>query len=123
MRDLLQSPVNQYRDVSERVERIYRSTGNHACGVFGIPSPIDFKTLHVIASSGEGWEHVSVSRPERTPTWRELEYVKRLFWNDDECAMQLHVPPSDHVDKHPHCLHMWRPLYAPIPRPPAWMVG
>ena len=27
------------------------------------------------------------------------------------------------LDCHPHCLHLWRPLDAEIPRPPGWMVG
>ena len=38
-------------------------------------------------------------------------------------AMQLHVPPRDHVNIHPNCLHLWRPQFAMIPRPEAWMVA
>lgn len=79
--------------------------------------------LRVIASRGLGWDHVSVSLSNRTPTWDEMEFVKRLFFERDEVAMQLHVPPREHVNNHPYCLHLWRPQAGEIPRPPADMVG
>ena len=81
------------------------------------------ETLRIIASSGDGWDHISVSLARRCPTWAELELVKRTFFHDDETAMQLHVPPADHINNHEFCLHLWRPLDQPIPRPPGAMVG
>lgn len=79
--------------------------------------------LLIIASVGMGWDHVSVSLPSRCPTWEEMERVKRLFFRDDETAMQLHVPPSDHKNHHPYCLHLWRPHNVEIPRPPSIMAA
>ena len=79
--------------------------------------------LRVVASWWFGWDHVSVSTKKRIPNWDEMEFVKRTFFRDDETAMQLHVPPSDHINCHPYCLHLWRPHGCDIPRPPAWMVG
>lgn len=78
--------------------------------------------LQVVASWGEGWEHVSVSRRDRCPSWEEMEHVARLFW-PNETAMQLHVPASDHINVHPFCLHWWRPIGVEIPMPPGWMVA
>ena len=78
--------------------------------------------MRVVASWGEGWEHVSVSHRERCPTWEEMEAIARHFW-PDQTAMQLHVPASDHINAHPYCLHWWRPIGGEIPRPPGWMVG
>lgn len=92
-------------------------------GSWSMRSPADDRELHIIASWGMGWDHVSVSRRARTPSWREMEHVKRLFFRDDETAMQLHVPPSDHISIHPNCLHLWRPQDVEIPRPPGMMVG
>jgi hypothetical protein len=50
------------------------------------------------ASLTTGWEHVSVRvvvDPElgvsRVPTWDEMDRVKRMFWPDEETAMQFHV--------------------------------
>lgn len=106
--------------------------GDETCGAFIVPmqrtgrlwSP---KTeLRVIASGnegGEGWDHVSVSLPDRCPTWEEMEFIKRLFFRDDEVAMQLHVPPKDHISVHDYCLHLWRPQNEKIPLPPSIMVG
>lgn len=103
----------------------YGVEGGDTEGMFFVPGPpgANQRTLRIIASSGEGWDHVSVSLPDRTPHWAEMEHVKRLFFQDDECAMQLHVPPSDHISHHPYCLHIWRPLEAAIPRPPSVFVA
>lgn len=97
--------------------------GDETCGMFAVPSPIDQAQIVVVASSGEGWDHVSVSRRNRCPNWAEMEHIKRLFFKDDETAMQLHVPPTDHISVHPYCLHLWRPQNVDIPRPPAEMVA
>jgi hypothetical protein len=97
--------------------------GDETCGMFVLPSPIDGQALRVIASSSDDWEHVSVSRQSRTPNWPEMDYIKRRFFNDDETVMQLHVPPDEHINYHPNCLHLWRPQQVAIPRPPGWMVG
>lgn len=92
-------------------------------GAFEIPCHRTSVTLRVIASFGGGWDHVSVSLPNRCPNWTEMEHVKRPFFRDDEVAMQLHVPPSDHINLYPNCLHLWRPHNVAIPRPPSFMVA
>jgi hypothetical protein len=80
--------------------------------------------LCVIASVGSGWDHVSVSTQYRCPTWEEMELVAKLFFKNDEEAMQLHVPIKDHINEHPFVLHWWRPRskLKKIPLPPKYMV-
>ena len=85
--------------------------------------PFSGREFFVIASNGMGWEHVSVSLNSRCPNWREMSYIKDLFWNDDETVMQLHVAKKEHINLHPYCLHLWRPLEKEIPLPPGIMVG
>lgn len=92
-------------------------------GAFMVPHPGTGVVLGVIASSGMGWDHVSVSLPKRCPNWTEMEFIKRLFFREEETAMQLHVPPAEHISVHPFCLHIWRPQDREIPLPPAFMVG
>lgn len=92
-------------------------------GVFFIPSRQGRPPFKVIASDGEGWEHVSVSLPDRLPTWDEMCALKDIFWDADDCVVQYHPPRVDYVNNHSRCLHMWRPLDAELPRPPSWMVG
>jgi hypothetical protein len=113
--------LNIFRD--HAWERRMGGAGDDFGGAFKVRSPIDGGELRIIASNGMGWDHVSVSRANRCPNWPEMEHVKRLFFRDDETAMQLHVPPSDHINYHPNCLHLWRPHAEAIPRPPAIMVG
>lgn len=79
--------------------------------------------LRVLATDQMGWEHVSVSMKTRCPTWDEMCHVKSLFWDDEDCVMQLHPPRSQWVNNHSHCLHLWRPLDADIPQPPGFLVG
>jgi hypothetical protein len=87
------------------------------CGCFIFRRGGD-STLRVFADSSDEWDHVSVSLVNRCPTWEEMEYVKRLFFKDTETAMQLHVPPADHINVHPYVLHLWRPKKVEIPMPP-----
>lgn len=115
--------LNQYRLTSPSVVALLGGIGDHETGVFQVPSPIDGQVLLVIVSCDLGWEHVSVSRRKRTPNWPEMDFVKRLFFKDDETVMQLHVPPTEHINCHPNCLHLWRPVGATIPRPPMALVG
>jgi hypothetical protein len=51
-----------------------------------------------------------------------MEFIKRKFFADSETAMQLHVPPYDHINRHPYTLHLWRPHDQDIPRPPEHFV-
>ncbi len=52
-----------------------------------------------------------------------MAQIKDLFWGDSETVMQLHVPAADHVNDHPYCLHLWKPINQDIPRPPSYTVG
>jgi len=105
------------------VSKTHGWSGDGTCGVFKLPSPIDGGTLMCIASTEDGWDHVSVSRKNRCPNWIEMSFIKRKFYRDDEVAMQLHVQTTQHINAHPHCLHLWRPQAVEIPRPPGWMVA
>lgn len=115
--------LDAYRETGPSVIAHWGWVGDETCGMFTVPSPVDRAAMRIVASSGEGWDHVSISRQNRCPNWPEMEYIKRLFFRDDETAMQLHVPTSDHISIHPNCLHLWRPHNIEIPRPPSIMVG
>lgn len=135
MRSLTDTHVAPFRDRRWETE-IMRLNGDAAprpldgydatvAGCFVVPSCIDAAPLRCVVSCepSTGWEHVSVSRKKRVPNWYEMEQVKRLFFRDEEYAFQLHVPSSEHISLHPNCLHLWRPLDAFLPIPPASMVG
>ena len=91
-------------------------------GVFMVPGPC-CRDLKVIASSGLGWDHVSVSLPNRCPNWPEMCHIKELFWDAEEAVMQLHPPKSQWINNHAYCLHLWRPQQQEIPLPQGELVG
>ena len=106
-------------EIYRRDERMGYVRGDHGNGGFIIPS----RDMKIVVSNGGGWEHASVSVTGRCPTWEEMEWVKRKLWEDGDTVMQLHVPPAEHKNFHPYCLHLWRPIAAEIPRPPGIMVA
>jgi hypothetical protein len=69
------------------------------------------------------WEHVSVSRSDRCPTWAEMCQIKAIFWDEEDCVIQYHPPKSEYVNNHSFCLHLWRPVGLALPMPPSIMVG
>ena len=85
--------------------------------------------LRIIANRADRtsawWEHVSVSTPDRCPTWMEMCMVKALFWNEDELVVQFHPRKIDYVNFHPYTLHLWRPTRHKdrMPVPPTHLVG
>ena len=101
----------------------YGSPAGFPCGLFLIP--FQSYTLRVLVSDGrtDGWEHVSVSLNNRTPNWREMCFVKDLFWFEEEVVVQYHPAKKDYVNFHPNCLHMWRNIEKPIECPPWTLVG
>lgn len=103
-------------------------------GAFTIP--LQKQVLaNCIVSDGTGveqfglplWEHVSVHivdhGKERTPSWKEMNQIKDIFWEEDECVVQFHPPKKDYVNNHPHVLHLWRWKEGDFPRPPSQYVG
>lgn len=130
MRNLSHLESRRLDDVERK---LYGHRGDQSNGVFLLKAPGGRVTasgasgvrLYCIASSGMGWEHVSVSVPKahRCPTWEEMAFVKDQFWSSDECVVQFHPPEDLYVNTHPYTLHLWRPLEAEIPVPPRILVG
>ena len=133
MRDLIGQPFDKWRDTSLAVIERYGFVGDETCGVFIIPRSVrhSIRKLLIIASQGEGWDHVSVSIvgfPDVTPYWHEMKFVKEAFFKPDEWALEYHPPTEKNISIHNGCLHLWRPQPSEthkwfLPIPPPWMVG
>jgi hypothetical protein len=81
------------------------------------------RTLKIIASWGGGWDHVSVSTwTKNCPTWKEMCFVKDLFWNDNEVVVQYHPAKKDYINNCDNCLHLWKPQSFELPTPPTIFV-
>jgi hypothetical protein len=128
MRDLLSPEINCFRiELSEETLKTMGVTdpvlNTNGAFVIDYPSPPPLRSMErllVIAASGGGWDHISVSLEHRCPTWAEMEHIAKLFFKDDEVAVQYHVPAKDHINNHPYVLHWWRPRskLKRIPMPP-----
>lgn len=108
---------NQYR-IKDGPMGSNDSYGNNGCFV------LTFESMEyvIIASDGDGWDHVSVSTEKRTPRWEAMCYIKDLFFEPEDCVVQYHPPQSEYVNNHPHCLHLWKPQNIDIPTPPTILV-
>jgi len=107
-------------------------------GAFQIPIKGTTQMFIVIADDGTGgdgvvpgtgWEHVSVRVlvdaaicANRVPTWAEMDWIKRLFWRDEEVVVQYHIHGADRVNIHSSVLHLWRPCDGKFPLPDPKMV-
>lgn len=120
MRDL--SELDQYRFADKAILKRYGSAGDSQNGCFIIPYPRNGAKLRIIASNGDGWDHVSVSLGNRCPAWDEMCFIKKKFFKPEEIAMQFHPPTKDYINKHPYCLHLWRPRTQFLRMPPTDMV-
>lgn len=84
------------------------------------------RPIKIIASDGQGWQHVSVSQDgsHKPPNWDVMCAVKDLFWNDEDVVVQFHPAKSNYVNNHPGCLHLWRCTDGrSFPTPPEILVG
>ncbi len=123
MKDL--NKIFDPKNIQRLVEAENQHWGPHPsviAGMFAVRSKVDRKELRVVATAGDGWDHVSVSRADRVPLWEEMEQVKRLFFEKYEVAYQLHVAEENHINRHPNCLHLWMCHNQKIPLPPRFMV-
>lgn len=106
----------------------YTSREGDRYGLFSIP--FEGRNLLVVVapdifSTNEltEWEHISVSLKNRCPNWREMSYVKDLFWDEEDTVVQYHPKKSDYVNMMPTCLHLWKWNKGEIPTPHYLLVG
>lgn len=119
MKDLNELNPYRRRDLELSIIGIPGGAGE---GCFILLSPVDGGQVFVMAASGAGWDHVSVSRKDRIPIWKEMDWIARKFFKEDEVAIEYHVPVSQHINLAKNCLHLWRSQAAVIPLPPQWMI-
>jgi len=57
------------------------------------------------------------SLPNCCPNWREMCFIKDLFWDEEDVVIQYHPKKSEYVNLHNNYLHLWRPIGVEIPTP------
>ncbi len=111
-------------DRVEKYRKPHSITGSYGSGNNGyFEIPYMSKKLRVLSSDGMRWDHVSVSLPNRCPTWKEMCFIKDLFFSKDETVVQFHPKQSEYVNCHKYCLHLWRDQSQKYKLPDSLMVG
>lgn len=59
-----------------------------------------------LEGNGVDWTHASIAGAERLPSYGDLVELHRWVFGDG-WAYQVFAPPADHVNIHPHALHLW----------------
>jgi len=52
--------------------------------------------------------HLSISHPDRYPTWDELADARYELVPDQVTMAMLLPPKADYLNVHPHCFHLWQ---------------
>lgn len=91
-------------------------------GWFEVPTKSG-RLFVMVAPSDEEWQHVSVSKKERTPTWEEMSFIKNLFFDDEDICVSFFPAKSQYVNLAKNCLHIWRNTRIPFPTPPTYLIG
>lgn len=61
-------------------------------------------------AGGSLFFHVSLARRDRLPSYEELHAVRRVMFRRNSTVLQVFPPEEEHVNIHPHCLHLWECL-------------
>lgn len=87
-------------------------SGNRAAWVYAHRIAVGFNVMISKSEMDDGswWLHISVSKPNRLPTWDEMKKVKDEFLGEDTEAFHIIPKKKDFVNVHRFCLHMWSPL-------------
>lgn len=73
---------------------------------------VRFNGLRVIVTiakyeDGNVWRHISMSHPNKLPSYKEMCICKKAFCGDDKKVIQVFPPKSEHVNIHEFCLHLY----------------
>ena len=99
--------------------------GDEANGAFIIDRYNTGEFYLVIASNGQGWDHVSVTTHKKNggsvkkcPSYQEMMMIKEKLFSEEDVVFQLHPREEDYINTHPYCLHLWKPNNCNMVVPP-----
>ena len=83
----------------EGTRGIWRATYGKGDGLLVIASIAIYENL--------AWYHVSFSRSDRLPDYKDIRLIKDNWFGDNRWAIQVHPKASEHVNIAKNCLHLW----------------
>ena len=67
-----------------------------------------FGECYIIVSIDDGKWHLSISHPNRYPTWDEIKKARYKFMPKDITAAMFLPPEKEYINVHPNCFHLWQ---------------
>lgn len=64
------------------------------------------ETTILLAKEMGKW-HISISHPQRDPTWEEIKHVRYELVPGNATMAMILPPKSEYVNLHVHCFHLW----------------
>ncbi len=73
-----------------------------------------FTVMFTVENYGtSAYQHLSISRKDRYPTWDEIVLFRSLFFDDDDEVIQVIPKESNYVNVHDNCFHLWLDISGP----------
>ena len=81
-------------------------TTNHGNTILITQDPVQRELRRVLASGDDGYRwHLSISHPNRYPTWDEQKEARYELLPDDAYFVSILPPKADYLNRDPHCFH------------------
>ena len=85
----------------------WQRTDNPIAAALGGFAAASDSGCHAVVTPEPSGLHISVSHPDRYPTWDELASARDAFGGPDR-RMVMHFPPrAEYVNVHATTLHLW----------------
>lgn len=66
-----------------------------------------FGECAILLSRDAGRMHLSISHPNRHPTWEEIRDARYALMHPNMMVAMLLPPPAEYVNVQEHCFHLW----------------
>ena len=63
--------------------------------------------IGIILSVDYGRHHMSISRPDRLPSWEDVKAAREMFLPIGKHFVMALPPPQHYVNMHQYVLHLW----------------
>lgn len=64
------------------------------------------RNLRILVGIEQGFWHLSISHPDRYPTWDEIKEARYEFLPHSLHIAMILPPPSEYVNLHDNCFHL-----------------
>lgn len=72
-----------------------------------IGKPFAFGKCTVLITKDNGKWHLSISKPNASPSYNEIKEARYRFLPDDVYMAQIFPPKGEFVNIHPYCHHLY----------------